>query len=221
MRNRLLLSLLKFILMLIALIPLVLVFRDLAANIKAVSVGGVLADGFFLLGALYLFGGTGSALYAGSFAAGFTDFLFYPRRHLKAPPVITARQKGLISGGKYVQAEQELLLLREQNPAAPEVALLLAELHAVNLNSPEAAVADIRGYLKKRRLRYHPLNLPILLRCADFMQQAGLVREAADLLDRESGSRIYTVRERNVLAERAAACVAAAAESTVKGVSGE
>ena len=207
--------------LLISALPMIWVFNELWTNFKNGSVFGVVADGFFLLGALYLFGGTASALYAGNIAAGFTEFLLYPRRHLKVPPVITARQKGLIYEGKYIQAEQELLLLREQNPAAPEVALLLAELHAVNFNSPEAAVADIRSYLKKRRLRHHPLNLTILLRCADFMQQSYLYGEAAELLSRESGRPGYTARERTVLGERAAACAALAVEFKMKGVNND
>lgn len=138
-------------------------------------------------------------------ARGVVDFLLYPRNYLKEPPVVISRQKGLIANGEYQLAETELCEMRMARPAAPEVALLLAELHAVHFRSPETAVGDIVYYLSRRKFRHHPLNLTIMLRYADFQQELGEFAEAADLLKHESGRLLYTARERKVLAERSAA----------------
>lgn len=186
--------------------PLIWVICDIYDNFNAKSQIGVVGDGFLLVFALYLFGITGSLLYSGDMARSLTDFLFYPRHYLKIPPVITTRQKGLIAAKKYQLAQNELIELRAEHPYSPDVALMLADLHFENFNSPETAIADILYYHSKRRLRYHHLNLRITLRCADFYTQLGKPQDAIELLKKECGVIfVYSKRERNVLLQRAEA----------------
>ena len=184
--------------------PVVWIVCDIRDNFNAESRVGIVGDGFLLVFALYLFGITGSLLYSGNMAVSFTDYLFYPRHYMKIPPVITTRQKGLISAKKYQLAEKELIELRSEHPYSPDVALMLADLHFENFNSPETAIADILYYHSKRRLRYHHLNLRITLRCADFYTQLGKPQDAIELLKKECGVIfVYSNRERNVLLQRA------------------
>ena len=191
--------------------PLVFVMRQLGDQLdtadknNALGYGAMLEVvvwGFPLLASLYFFGIVGASLYSGTFARGVVDFLLYPRHFLKESPVLISRQKGLIANGEYKLAEKELCEMRLKRPAAPEVALQLAELHAVYFRSPETAVLDILYYLDMRKFRHHPLNLTIMMRYADFQQELGRFEEAAQLLENESGRLFYTPRERKVLRQR-------------------
>ena len=195
----------KFLGFLISLIPLCFTVIDLCKNYQNASAAGVVIDGVFLLVSLYIAGITGSILYTGNMATNFVDFIFYPRRYLKTPPVITTRQRGLISARQYAQAESELCDMRLEHPESPDVALMLAELHASEAyRSPETAIADILYFFRHRRLRYHRLNLTLTMRCADFYQKLGYHDEAFDLLAKEAHRKLlYTLRERTVLADRA------------------
>lgn len=197
---------LKFCTLLASAIPVLLVITDIYDNFNRNSAIGVIGDGFLLVGALYLFGITGSLLYSGSMATNFIDFLFYPRHYLKAPPVITSRQQGLIAAKKFQLAEKELFELRDNNPASPEVALLIADLHAEAFSSKDAAIADILYYQRHRRLRYHQLNLQLTMRCVDFYSTLNRWGEAAEMLKRElTVPFVYTKRERDVLHRRLSA----------------
>ena len=94
--------------------------------------------------------------------------------------------------------------MRREYPESPDVAMMLAELHAGIWKSPETAIADIEYYFKHRRWRYHKLNHIMAMRCADYYQQLGQYDEAFDLLDRESGKKIvYSPRERQAMCDRA------------------
>lgn len=192
----------KFLIFCLGCLPLILAIFSMKHSIGSNSPAGVIGGGFFLLGALYIFGYTASFLYSGTIATNLVDFLLYPRALLKAPPVILSRQKGLIANGLYKEAESELCELRLTNPAAPELALLLAELHARHFNAPDAAVADIEYYLSVRKHRYHASNAVMLLRYADFQQQLDNGAVAAQLLKLEAQKMIYTSRERKLLRQR-------------------
>ena len=196
-------KILKFVILLISVFPTLYCAVEIAGYAHNGNVGGVLSTGFMLLGALYLFGMTASALYSGAIATSFVDFLLYPRNYLRAAPVIVSRQKSLIAKGQYALAETELLALREENPAAPEVALLIAELHARHFDAPDVAVLDIYYYFSRRRLRRHALNFQIVMRCVELLSQMGRVPEAAELLRREVQMvMLYSDWERCQLQER-------------------
>ena len=195
----------KFATLVISFLPTVWVIFDIADNFNARSQIGVVGDGFLLVATLYLFGMTASWLYAGNIATSFTDFLLYPRRHLKAPPVITTRQKGLIASKNFLLAEAELCELRLAHPESPDVALMLADLHASPFfQSPETAIADILYYCQHRRLRWNKLNLQIAIRCSDYYRMLGMYNDAFEFLASEVNQNfIYTRRERNTIADRA------------------
>lgn len=189
----------------ISFLPTLWVIKDIKINFAAQSQLGIVGDGFLLLASLYLFGMTASYLYTGNIATSLTDFLFYPRRHLKAPPVITTRQKGLIAHKEYILAEAELCEMRLEHPESPDVALMLAELHAGNyFRSPETAIADILYFCKHRRLRWDKHNLQIAIRCSDYYRTIGNYDEAFEFLASEAEKKfIYTRRERRTIIERA------------------
>ena len=196
-------KILKFVVLLISVFPTLCVAVRIADCANKMDFGGVISNGFMLLGALYLFGMTASALYSGTMATSFVDFLLYPRNYLRTAPVIVSRQKSLIVKGQYALAEAELVELREENPAAPEVALLIAELHARHFNAPDVAVMDIYYYFSRRKLRRHPLNFKIIMRCVELLSQMGREPEAAELLRREiSMVLLYSAWERCQLQER-------------------
>ncbi len=193
----------KFFILILSFVPTLLVCTDIYRAYDANSMIGVASNGFLLMGSLYLFGYTGSYLYSGNIAGSFTDFLFYPRYYLKTPPVITTRQHGLITAGKYELAEKELFELREKNPASPEVTILLGDLHAGIFNDPQQGIADIMFFRRKRHLRHHELNLQIMMRCTDFLLAANQPAQAVELLESEIKIPfVYTRRERNVLRRR-------------------
>ena len=165
----------------------------------------VVLDGFFLVPALYLFGISSTLLFAGPAGTAVADFMLWPRKYLKVPPVPLSRQQGLIAAGKYEQAECELLELRGDHPASPEIALMLAGLHGDVFGDIEAALADCEYYHRKRKFRYNPLNLELCLRRVDWLCAAGKADEAVHLLEEESKRFFYSVPDRNGLKKRLSA----------------
>lgn len=154
------------------------------------SKASVISNGVFLLFGLYWFGILCASFYTGYAANGLVDFLLFPRRFLKKPPVILSRQQGLIASGHPEQAELELINLRAQHPDSPEITLMLAELHAEEGNFA-AATADCQFYFAHRRLRYHELNLPIVLRYADWEVKRENHKTACRQLEQELRSSLY------------------------------
>lgn len=165
----------------------------------------VVIDGFFLVPALYLFGISATLIFAGPVGNTLADFMFYPRKYLKVPPVPLSRQQGLIASGKHEKAECELLELRADHPASPEIALMLAELHGDVFGEIDAALSDCEYYFQNRKFRYNPLNLELCLRRADWLCAAGRADEAERLLEEESKRFFYSVPDRNGLKKRLSA----------------
>ena len=165
----------------------------------------VVIDGFFLLPVLYLFGISSTLLFAGPAGTALTDFMLWPRKYLKTPPIPLSRQQGLIAAGEHEKAECELLELRADHPASPEIALMLAELHGDAFGDIEAALADCEYYFKTRKFRYNPLNLELCLRRADWLCAAGKEDEAERLLEAESKRFFYSAPDRNGLKKRLSA----------------
>lgn len=196
-------SLLKFAALILSSLPSVYIFAEILRNKSNLS---ALGYAFMLLPALYFFGITFACLYSGNMAFGIIDFLLYPRRFAKTPPIITARQKGLIAAKKYQLARTELLNMRAKAPASPDVTWLLVELNSTIFNHCQQASMDILFYCKHRSLRYHRFNLRMALRYADFQQQLNQLPEAVRFLRQEASNCFcYTARERKLLLQRAEA----------------
>lgn len=190
---------LQFLILIVCAYP---VYFSISAMLNGTSRADVIVNGIFLLGSLYLFGLVCSILYTGMIAENLTDFFLYPRRYLKTAPVILSKAQGLIHRGNYEQAELELLQMRSETPASPELTILLSELHADLMNDKEAAVADCVFYFKHRNFRRHELNLQILFRCIQWMCDCGLQQKAAAQLDSDSRLYIYTAAERQKIKAR-------------------
>ena len=165
--------------------------------------GEVIGNGALLISYLYLFGLVSSSVFSGIAASNFTDFLLYPKRYIKHPPLILSRVQGLIHRGNFEQAECELLQMRSDNPSSPELALLLAELHANCMNNKKAAVADCIFYFRNRKFRRHELNLQILFLYAEWMCDHGQHKEAGKVLLKDSRRLFYTAPERQKIKTRA------------------
>ena len=163
----------------------------------------VIADGCYLLAVLYLFGLSFSFTFSGAAANTLTDFLFYPKHFLKKAPPVLSRQQGLIKAGLLEQAEVELIEERQKYKSSPELALMLAELHAIDMQNPAGAVADCRFYFAHRSWRYHELNLHIALRYADWQVQLGNHAEARKQLLRDARAGFYPAVEKKSLLARA------------------
>ena len=175
-----------------------LIYAMLHTNSSAM----VIADGCCLLAALYLFGLSFSYTFSGTVADNLTDFLLYPKRYLKKSPPLLSRQQGLIKKGAFELAELELINQRQNFKGSPELALMLAELHATDMQDPEGAVADCHFYFAHRNWRYHELNLTILLRYADWQTQLGNCAEALEQLTRDSRAGFYPAVEKEAIRKR-------------------
>lgn len=163
----------------------------------------VILGGFFLLAALYLYGLVTALLYSGPAAASLIDFLLYPRRFLKKAPPILSHQQGLIARRRFEEAELELLKVRQNHKGSPEITLMLADLHALEFHDLESALNDCLFYFKHRPWRYNELNLPIVLRYADWQIQLGRPEEALSLLEKEAKIFFYPQGEKKTLRARA------------------
>jgi hypothetical protein len=166
------------------------------------SAAAVVCNGVYLLVTLYIFGIICSVLYSGSAAQSLTDFLFFPKRYLKKAPPVLSRQQGLIANGCFEEAETELLLLRQSYKSSPEITQMLITLHGDCLQDIPAAIADCRFFFANRKWRRHELNLPILLRYADFLCAVDSVAEARQILAREQNTFLYAPDERKAIRER-------------------
>ena len=179
------------------------VYRVWVQMIGASNQLEVVCNGVFLLIGLYFFGLLSAVLFSGSAAESVTDFLLYPARYLKKAPPVLSRQQGLITAGNFETAEAELMVCRGKNVSSPEIALMLAELHAEKMDDLNAAVTDCEFYFSHRKWRYHPLNLHIVLRYADWQQKNGNTRAALERVSRELKCRFYSAPDRKALGIRA------------------
>ena len=143
------------------------------------------------------------SVHSGDMALWVVDFAFPFKKNTKAP-LLLLRQKNLIAAREYELAEKELCELRLKNPGAPEIALLLAELHAGKyFCSPEAALADLQYYIEKRSRTPHPLDCKIIMEYVSLLQHLGNLQQAADLLQTESvKNRFYSRGELQNLKKR-------------------
>lgn len=170
---------------------------------KADNPQEVILGGIFLLAALYLYGLVTALLYSGPAATSLVDFLLYPRRFLKKAPPILSHQQGLITRRRFEEAELELLEVRQNHKDSPETALMLADLHALEFHDLESAIRDCLFYFKHRSWRYNELNLPIVLRYADWQTQLGRPEQALSRLEKEAKLVFYPQGEKKTLLLRA------------------
>ena len=167
--------------------------------LKMESQVSVVCNGIYLLLGLYIFGIVCSVQYSGCAAESFVDFLLYPARYLKKAPPPLSRQQGLIATGNFAEAEIELMVCRQTHKSSPETTLMLAELHANQMDDLNAALIDCEFYFAHRTWRYDPLNLHIVLRYADWQSRLGNHRAALERITRESQYHFYSAADKKVL----------------------
>jgi hypothetical protein len=171
--------------------------------LKMESQVSVVCNGIYLLLGLYIFGIVCSVQYSGCAAESFVDFLLFPKKFLKKPTPLLSIPQALLASGRAAEAECELLRQRSQHPGSPELALMLADLHAGHFNDPEAAIADCRFYFDRRCWRYHELNCIIVLRYADWQSRLGRKNKALDRLVSEARASFYSRADKKALLARA------------------
>ena len=171
--------------------------------LKMESQVSVVCKGIYLLLVLYIFGIVCSMQYYGCAAESLVDFLLFPKKFLKKPAPILSMPQALLASGRTAEAECELLRQRSQNPGSPELALMLADLHAGIFNDPEAAVADCSFYFAHRNWRYHELNCKIVLKYADWQSQLGRRDKALERLVKEARASFYPRADKKAFLARA------------------
>ncbi len=99
--------------------------------------------------------------------------LLFPRKYLKEAPLILSPIHGLITNGRYEEAEMKLLELQAEYPADPEVVSALVDLYAEHYPSPDALVAVAECYLLQNPPRRDDCHVFILMRYADCVMASG------------------------------------------------
>ena len=122
-----------------------------------------------------------SQLYVPAAAEWLTFSLLFPRRYLKKAPRSLSPIRGMIASGRFREAENQLLELRQENPDQAEMTLLLMELYAERFHQPQQAAAAAETYFASGAVRKDRFHILILMRYADLLQ--GTERET-DLIKR-------------------------------------
>ncbi len=99
--------------------------------------------------------------------------LVFPQRYLKEAPLILSPIHGLITNGRYEEAEMKLLELQAEYSADSEVVSALVDLYADKHPSPDALAAIVECYLLQNPPRRDDLHIFILMRYADCVTGGG------------------------------------------------
>lgn len=132
--------------------------------------------------------------------------LLFPRKYLKEAPLILSQIHGLITNGRYQEAEMKLLELQSQYPADSEIVSMLVDLYADKYPSPDALAAIAECYLLQNPPRRNDRHVFIMMRYSDCIMASGdpekLGRLAA-FLKRELRKRSHlTPPEKKAVQER-------------------
>lgn len=100
--------------------------------------------------------------------------LIFPRKYLKEAPLVLSPIHGLITNGRYGEAERRLLELQAQYPADSEVVSMLVDLYADKLPSPDALAAIAECYLLLAPPRRNDCHVFIMMRYADCVMKSGV-----------------------------------------------
>ncbi len=132
--------------------------------------------------------------------------LLFPRKYLQEAPLILSQIQGLITNGRYEEAEMKLLELQAQYPADPEIVSMLVDLYADKYPSPDALAAIAECYLLQNPPRRNDRHVFIMMRYADCVMASGAPEKPGRLaafLKRELEKRNHlTPPERKAVQER-------------------
>ena len=129
--------------------------------------GVLLAWGYATVAALLLI-----RLYIPSVADKITFGLLYPKRFLKKAPVSLSPIQGLITAGKYEEAEQHLAALNQDFPEHAEIAFMLFNLYLDHLRQPDAAAAAAERFFAAPYRKRDSFRFRLLMRYADLLQNS-------------------------------------------------
>ena len=111
-------------------------------------------------------------LYLPSVADKITFGLLYPKRFLKKAPVSLSPIQGLITAGKYHEAERQLASLNQDFPEHAEIAFMLFSLYLDHLKQPDAAAAAAERFFAVPYRKKNSFRFRLLMRYADLLQNS-------------------------------------------------
>lgn len=141
-------------------------------------------------------------IYLPGIAEKFAFGLIFPQRFLKEAPLVLSPIHGLISNGRYEEAEMRLLDLQAQYPGDAEITAMLVDLYADKRPSPEALAAIAECYFLQDMPRRDGNHFLILMRYADCAMASGNYQKLADLMTHELKKRNLTPPEQKAVRER-------------------
>lgn len=124
-------------------------------------------------------------LYLPSVADKITFGLLYPKRFLKKAPVSLSPIQGLITAGKYHQAERQLAVLNRDFPEHAEIAFMLFDLYLDHLKQPDAAAAAAERFFAMPLRMRDGFRFRLLMRYADLLQNSAEEAALTSLLENE------------------------------------
>lgn len=156
--------------------------------------------------ALVFFGGlTGimfTKLYLGNICYNFVRGIIYPHVCLKAAPPVLSSIQGLISSGRYEQAEEELTKLIEQHPGNTLVLQTLIELYRNMLGKEQEIYSYLFHYFTcSQRAGYNVENIHLLLMLAEYAVTLERSSAVKPVLQAELRKK-YPPAEKQLIAQR-------------------
>ena len=134
-------------------------------------------------------------LYLPSVADKLTFGLLYPKRFLKNAPVSLSPIQGLITAGKFREAEQQLTVLSRDFPEHAEVAFMLFTLYLDHLKQPDSAAAVAERFFAVPYRKKDGFRFRLLMRYADLLQNSAAEAELIPLLTDELKLKLFSDTE--------------------------
>ena len=134
-------------------------------------------------------------LYLPSVADKITFGLLYPKRFLKTAPVSLSPVQGLITAGKFQEAEQQLTVLNQDFPEHAEIAFMLFSLYLDHLNRPDSAAAAAERFFDVPYRKKDSFRFRLLMRYADLLQNSAAEAELIPLLTDELKRKLLSETE--------------------------
>lgn len=134
-------------------------------------------------------------LYLPSVADKITFGLLYPKRFLKKAPVSLSPIQGLITAGKYHEAERQLTVLNQDFPEHAEIAFMLFSLYLDHLKQPDSAAAAAERFFAVPYRKKDSFRFRLLMRYADLLQNSAAEAELILLLTDELKRKLLSETE--------------------------
>jgi tetratricopeptide (TPR) repeat protein len=127
---------------------------------------------------------------------GLGDTIFYPKQHLRTPPIVLSPIKGMIALQEYDEAIEELEEILKEKPFTPEPYLLLVKIYANELNDYHQAMKLIEDYFYRNKVYVFDENVEMLMIYADMCAEYNYLNRAAKILAQEVERKGYSEEKR-------------------------